>query len=47
MTAECHITCGSWGQGLVAGERLLDMLPYAIGAIMLIAAVWIISEVRG
>jgi len=47
MTAACSITCGSWGQGLAAWDRLFAMLPYAAGAIGLIIAVWIVSEVRG
>jgi len=46
MWADCSITCGSWGQGLAAFDRLAHMLPWVTLAACVIGIVWLISEVR-
>lgn len=44
MIAECNVVCGSWGQGLVAGDRLFAMLPWIL--VLFIAAILILGAVR-
>lgn len=46
MIAECNVVCGSWGQGMLAGERLMDMLPWVGFALLFVGAIWIISAVQ-
>lgn len=34
MIAECHITCGSWGAGLLAFQQIIDAM-WMVGAFVL------------
>lgn len=45
MIAECHITCGSWGQGLAAFDQLSQMLEKAIWIGVVLFVAWLLLRI--